>query len=166
MGRNRKPDHLIISGPYYLKNRERLLATAKAKRLADPERAKKLLLKQIADAERLEAVLAPDVAFRENLNLQRPHEIMRIERYRANKTHFIERLGGKCEDCGNTFPPECMDFAHRDPATKTAGLAKFFYLEDRDIIWAEVQKCRLLCANCHRIETFANDHHRNRRAQL
>jgi hypothetical protein len=61
-----------------------------------------------------------------------------------------------CEDCGQRFPPECMDHDHKDPSTKefnvSYGAMAGFSL---DRVKAEILKCRLVCANCHRIRTFA-----------
>lgn len=51
-----------------------------------------------------------------------------------------------CEGCGEKHPA-CLDFHHRDPATKTRGIATFVRMDD---ILAEIAKCVVLCANCHR----------------
>lgn len=64
-----------------------------------------------------------------------------------------------CLDCGGTFPPECMDFDHIDPATKrftisskvASNVASLEVIKAR--VLAEIEKCRLICANCHRIRT-------------
>lgn len=57
-----------------------------------------------------------------------------------------------CMDCGGTFPPECMDFDHRDPAEKIAGVKT---MKTRGIaaMMTEIAKCDLVCSNCHRIRT-------------
>lgn len=57
-----------------------------------------------------------------------------------------------CADCGNRYPAVCMDFDHRDPDTKmgtisrmrTATLAR---------LTEEIDKCDIVCANCHRIRS-------------
>lgn len=55
-----------------------------------------------------------------------------------------------CALCGED-EPVCLDFHHRDPARKSFTLSgalrdgrKFSDILD------EIQKCTLLCANCHR----------------
>lgn len=64
----------------------------------------------------------------------------------------IDDLKSKpCLDCGGTFPPVCMDFDHRDPADKSGPVASF--LNDPVALRAEIAKCDLVCANCHRIRT-------------
>jgi len=57
-----------------------------------------------------------------------------------------------CQKCGNIFHPCMMDWDHVDPASKKFKLAEcatrlptFFEIDK------ELSKCRLLCANCHRV---------------
>ena len=59
-----------------------------------------------------------------------------------------------CADCGQRFPAVCMDFDHVDPETKSFGIARAVgddYSLQR--ILDEIEKCELVCANCHRIRT-------------
>lgn len=59
-----------------------------------------------------------------------------------------------CVDCNNSFPPECMDFDHLPGQQKlfAIGITKTRSWES---IQAEIDKCDLVCANCHRIRTTA-----------
>lgn len=61
-----------------------------------------------------------------------------------------------CVDCGGTFPPVCMDFDHLAPKTKTFSIARWAHWTkwSEDDLKAEVAKCELVCANCHRIRTW------------
>lgn len=63
-----------------------------------------------------------------------------------------------CIDCGNSYPPCCMDFDHRDPTTKLRAVSEMVVnrMCAREKILEEIAKCDLVCANCHRIRT----HHR------
>ena len=72
------------------------------------------------------------------------------QRRNKRKALFVEELGGACSDCGNTYPLACYDFHHIDESTKSFEIAPAL---DRNInmIREEVQKCVLLCSNCHRI---------------
>lgn len=54
-------------------------------------------------------------------------------------------------DCGGTFPPECMDFDHVR-GEKSFNVGENFYISESKLL-AEVAKCDLVCANCHRIRT-------------
>lgn len=56
-----------------------------------------------------------------------------------------------CKDCGGDFPTECMDFDHvRGQKLNNIGSMKL-YSEEK--IRVEVEKCDVICANCHRIRT-------------
>ena len=62
-----------------------------------------------------------------------------------------------CQDCGGRFPPECMDFDHRDPELKSFPISQG-YVAQKDPqalreLMLEVSKCDLVCSNCHRIRT-------------
>lgn len=67
---------------------------------------------------------------------------------------LVESLKSEpCTDCKKTFPTECMDFDH------VAG-QKLFNIghllsrtPTREVLLAEIAKCELVCANCHRIRT-------------
>lgn len=61
-----------------------------------------------------------------------------------------------CMDCGGVFPPCVMDFDHRDPSTKTKRFRSPGMMAARTSLAefeAEIAKCDLVCANCHRIRT-------------
>lgn len=45
-----------------------------------------------------------------------------------------------------------MDFDHRNPATKKANVARLKHKSTEGML-AEITKCDLVCANCHRIRT-------------
>jgi hypothetical protein len=60
--------------------------------------------------------------------------------------------GGECNDCGYSRSIAALEFHHRDPnekefAVSVAGTTKSF-----ERIKVELDKCDLLCSNCHREE--------------
>lgn len=63
-------------------------------------------------------------------------------------------------DCSRFFPACAMDFDHRDPTTKSYGIAE---LRRQACSWAkmeaEIAKCDLVCACCHRIRTWKKERH-------
>lgn len=62
-----------------------------------------------------------------------------------------------CADCGGTFPPYVMDFDHVR-GVKTANVAELLWGNvSKDIVLAEIAKCELVCANCHRIRTHSRE---------
>jgi hypothetical protein len=63
---------------------------------------------------------------------------------------------GACMDCRRKFHPVCMDFDHRNPASKTDSVTQLVAKRRKwEVIAAEIAKCDLVCANCHRIRTAA-----------
>jgi hypothetical protein len=60
-----------------------------------------------------------------------------------------------CGDCGGRFPPCAMDFDHRDPAAKVQGVTRMIGRASIERILAEVDKCDIVCGNCHRLRTHA-----------
>ena len=59
-----------------------------------------------------------------------------------------------CKACGEKHPA-CLDFHHRDPATKTRGardgcVAQMAGRGRVAMMLAEIEKCDLICSNCHR----------------
>jgi predicted HNH restriction endonuclease len=76
---------------------------------------------------------------------ERNHE---ASRRRADlKERAIAYLGGKCQKCGYDACPAALDFHH------LAGREKDFNISSKqswESIQTELDKCALLCANCHR----------------
>ena len=64
------------------------------------------------------------------------------------KQEAVERLGGGCECCGVTGPLSILQFHHRDPTTKL-GAWGWMARSTEEVRSAELEKCSLLCANCH-----------------
>ena len=69
----------------------------------------------------------------------------------THKIKAIEFLGGKCIMCG--IKSDCndiYDFHHRDPKIKEFSL-NYLMNTDWNQIETELNKCDLLCSNCHKI---------------
>lgn len=62
----------------------------------------------------------------------------------------IKYLGSICKDCNQSFPPNVFDFHHRDPLIKEMTWVKMRLVSEKRLL-AELDKCDLLCANCHRL---------------
>jgi hypothetical protein len=74
--------------------------------------------------------------------------------WRAHSS-LLDRLRDvPCADCNQRFPPCAMDFDHRDPATKRYTVTRMIGRAGAPRILAEVAKCDIVCANCHRLRTF------------
>lgn len=75
------------------------------------------------------------------------------ERWINKKINAIEYKGGCCQDCKLSLKDthySVFEFHHLDPSKKDADWTKL-RLTSGDKIKAELEKCVLLCANCHRI---------------
>lgn len=72
---------------------------------------------------------------------------------RRQKINF-ELKNKPCMDCG--FVPEdtCqMDFDHREGVDKIDNVNRLVKNGTWEQIYAEIEKCDLVCANCHRLRT-------------
>ncbi len=68
----------------------------------------------------------------------------RVEQYKATTP---------CIDCTTIYPPECMDFDHvRGEKVNNVG-TMVTHGWSWEKIATEIEKCELVCANCHRIRT-------------
>lgn len=88
------------------------------------------------------------------------------EWFKTNKvktTAFIRAAKDvPCKDCGNRYPHYVMDFDHvrglKDMSV-AAGLARGWSIER---LQREIDKCEVVCANCHRIRSFSVDESKRR----
>ncbi len=76
-------------------------------------------------------------------------------RWKKRKIQAIEYLGGRCAHCGLKDDPVVYDFHHKDPSTKDVEWHKL-RLRKWESVLKELDKCVLLCSNCHRKEHFGN----------
>lgn len=69
------------------------------------------------------------------------------------KRKAVEYKGGKCIDCGlQTDKYIVYDFHHLDPKLKDVKIAEMIHKRKNfEVIKIELDKCVLLCSNCHRI---------------
>lgn len=62
----------------------------------------------------------------------------------------IEYKGGKCEICSYNKCQQALEFHHIDPDKKDFGIGEKGYTRSIESVKKEVDKCILVCANCHR----------------
>lgn len=76
--------------------------------------------------------------------------IIRYNRQRelSIKIKLINYKGGCCSVCGYKRNVYALDFHHRDPSIKEFNLAHTSGITEA--VLAEIDKCDLLCSNCHR----------------
>ena len=73
-----------------------------------------------------------------------------IERRRKIRLKAIAHLGGKCMNCGYSKYPEVLEFHHKNPTNKLFNVSKKGHCRSWERVSKEIEKCLLLCANCHR----------------
>lgn len=69
---------------------------------------------------------------------------------RLMKRRAIEYLGGKCKKCNYNKCVWAMEFQHRNPKEKEFSISVDGYNRSWKKMKKELDKCDLLCANCHR----------------
>lgn len=104
------------------------------------------------------------IEIKDRAKYKHEHYIKNREKYLArNKarkikakqhTDYVKTKRG-CLHCGYNEHPAALDFHHRDPNSKDSnlrnGVGSGWTIERLD---KEIEKCDVLCANCHRIEHF------------
>ncbi|HEV2009593.1 MAG TPA: hypothetical protein VGS17_01010 [Candidatus Limnocylindria bacterium] len=73
----------------------------------------------------------------------------RLENRRLVRQYLLSH---PCVDCGEA-DPVVLDLDHRDPATKVQAVTWLAGRRNWAIVAAEIDKCDVRCANCHRIRT-------------
>ena len=71
------------------------------------------------------------------------------------KIRFQPYKDKPCMDCGIKYPLCVMDFDHRDRKDKIDLVSVMINqgVGEKKIL-AEIQKCDVVCSNCHRLRTF------------
>lgn len=72
------------------------------------------------------------------------------KRRKRLKEMAIELKGGKCMFCGYKKTNTALDFHHIDGKTKEFGISLDGITRSWQRITKELEKCVLVCANCHR----------------
>ena len=71
-------------------------------------------------------------------------------RIRKNKIDFINYKGGKCSICGYDKCISALEFHHLSPELKNKSMTKQLSVYTLERAKAELDKCILICSNCHR----------------
>ncbi len=76
-----------------------------------------------------------------------------------NKAELVKLLGGRCVRCGYREFLAGLDFHHVAPQTKSFNISKIMSTRTRntidyDALIKEIDKCALLCSNCHKSISF------------
>lgn len=100
---------------------------------------------------------------------RRQYQLRNIDKYKNawSKSHkksrsqmkeMVRRLKSvPCLDCGGIFDYCVMDFDHRDRNTKLASISEMISHASIDDILREIEKCDVICVNCHRERTHSKE---------
>jgi hypothetical protein len=83
-----------------------------------------------------------------------PATVRKRATWRAHARLLDDLRDRPCADCGGRFASCAMDFDHREPGTKRSAVTRMIGRASAARILDEVEKCDIVCANCHRLRTF------------
>jgi len=72
------------------------------------------------------------------------------KRRRKVRELAVAYKGGKCEGCGYARCMDALEFHHTDPMQKDFSISAKGYTRSWERVQSELDKCVMLCANCHR----------------
>ncbi|MFA5270914.1 MAG: hypothetical protein WC412_01065 [Candidatus Omnitrophota bacterium] len=72
------------------------------------------------------------------------------KRRKKVKAMAVEYKGGKCEKCGYSRCIDALEFHHCNSNEKDFSISKKGYTRSWQKVKEEIDKCMLVCANCHR----------------
>lgn len=74
---------------------------------------------------------------------------------REERLQLIHHLReNPCKDCGQQYPFYVMEFDHREGEEKVDAIANLAANGSLKALLAELEKCDVVCANCHRARTY------------
>ena len=68
---------------------------------------------------------------------------------------FKEKHG--CFDCRNKYPHYILEFDHKPQFKKIDNVYRVLRAFGPEAAWAEVKKCDVVCANCHKLRSFMRE---------
>ena len=85
------------------------------------------------------------------------------DRFAAWILAYFEQHG--CVDCG-TKDPAVLEFDHKDRPSKVAAVSTLVRQQSWRALFAEIDKCEVRCANCHRRRTAKQFNYFRQEARL
>jgi hypothetical protein len=119
------------SGDYYQRNRETVLARQKGYR--QRQGGALLAKKRLYYSANRERILS----------------------YQAERRSLVAEVKSQpCTDCHKRYPPHVMDFDHLpERGQKLFNIGQGMSVSMPRLV-AEIEKCEIVCANCHRIREY------------
>lgn len=135
---------------YQLGHLESIHKRGREWRLANPEHLQEYRLKNIERIRAMKRASAARCREHKRAYSKRRLVILRKE----NKSIVNEFKKRPCMDCGGIFHPEAMEFDHVRGVKKYDVGRMVSQGSCTDAVRAEILKCELVCANCHRVRTY------------
>lgn len=159
------PNRIKIDGEYkLLSNRKYCLVCSPYKNIKQRRLEKKLATKDELLAKSKECMMCGNVFPASDFGLYKNRDRWRIysyckkcdtkrvkDVYTSYKKKAVLYKGGKCEICGYNRSLRALEFHHSSSEDKEIGIAQF-RVRNWDLLKVELDKCVLLCSNCHREE--------------
>jgi hypothetical protein len=73
-----------------------------------------------------------------------------VKRRKNIRQQAIDYKGGRCAICGYNKCLQALEFHHIEDDKKDFGISAKGYTRSWEVVKRELDKCILLCANCHR----------------
>ena len=95
------------------------------------------------------------------------NKVVYLQRNRLKRDELREIIRAAkevpCADCGGQYPYYVMDFDHRAEGEKVIEVAQIVALNwNKNRLLAEIEKCDIVCSNCHRIRTHERGQNKGR----
>jgi hypothetical protein len=103
----------------------------------------------LREAEKCDVVCANCHAIRHDWEAM-PASARQVELRRETKARAVALFGGVCQGCGESYPRAVFQFHHLDPDKKEFAISTDGVNRPWAATVAELVKCAMLCANCHR----------------
>ena len=81
------------------------------------------------------------------------YSLARKERYKEKVLYLRKIKDVPCTDCGNKYPYFVMDLDHKEGTEKEERISVLVNCSWEKFL-KEIEKCDVVCSNCHRIRTF------------
>jgi 5-methylcytosine-specific restriction endonuclease McrA len=85
-------------------------------------------------------------------NCKKCFNLARTECFRNNKIEAVKYKGGKCERCKYDKYVGALEFHHLNPEEKDFSMSSYRGTGINNKVKEELDKCIMLCVNCHREE--------------
>jgi uncharacterized C2H2 Zn-finger protein len=135
-------------------NKEHILLSRKTLKIIESEIVKcSMLCSNCHHLQHINTIRWDKNYVKNTIYTEHKRKLYDTQMYRWNKLKekAIEYLGNKCSCCGEKYHPVIYEFHHVNPDTKEYCWNKLRLHKWADIT-KELDKCVVMCSNCHRLE--------------